>query len=241
MAIHYLLDFDYMLDEERLFATGGHLLAFNPGPRDAVLKVTFYFEEREPEVASFVARAGTTFETNTGLWPVQPNVRFALGVESDEPLVCQATVGWCNTGGDYSPGARTHSPYGVRECATSYLALTCLSREWYIADGIVIDAPERIWVRESEWAVLLNPGDQPAQVTLALHYEDGVAEYTVEVPARRVRRIYMDDIARRNMHYGVHFRGDQPVAAQWVRVVNWYDRDEMMAYWSVPCVPGPLR
>jgi len=240
MSTHYLLDFEYTLDEERLFATGGHLLAFNPGPRDATLKVTFFYEDREPGVVSFVAHAGTTFETNCGKWPIKPDVRFALQVESDEPLVCQATVGWGNTGGEYTPDAKTLSPHGVRECATSYIALARLSQDWYVADGIVIDNPEHIWVRESEWAVLLNPGNQDARVTMRLHYDEEATEHQVQVPARRVRRVYMDDVARRNNHYGVHFQSDQPIAAQWIRTVNWYNSDEMMAYWSVPCVPGPL-
>ena len=50
----------------------------------------------------------------------------------------------------------------------------------------------------------------------------------------------MDEIVRRNAHYGAHFRGDREVAAQWLRSVNWNECDELMAYWSVPCVPGPL-
>jgi hypothetical protein len=240
MSEHYLIDYDYSVDKEKLWATGGHLLAFNPGLRDADLKVTIYYEDREPDTMSFVAPAGTTFETNCGKWPVEPDVRFALKVESSEPVVCQATVGWNNTAGDYSPGAKTKSPHGVRECATSYIAPTRVSKDWYIADGIVIDLPDKVWVRESEWAVLLNPGDEGAQVTMVLHYDEGTVEHVVEVPARRVKRVYMDDIAQRNKHYGTHFRSSQPVVAQWLRTVNWYERSELMACWSVPCVPGPL-
>lgn len=239
MHTYYLIDHEYLLDEENLFGTMGHLLAFNPGARDAHLKITLYFEEREPEVFSFLAPAGKSSETNYARWPVQPDVRFALKVESNEPIVCQSTNGWNVTMNDYAPGARTKSPLGMRECAKSYMAITQLSQDWYLPDGIVIDMPDRIWVRESEWAVLLNPGDQIAQVTLALHYDE-VVRHTVEVPARRLKCVYMDDVARRNVHYGVHFSSDQPVAAQWLRAVKWYERPELMAYWSVPCVPGPL-
>lgn len=239
MTTHYLLDHNYIVDEESFFGEFGHLLAFNPGPRDAHLKVAIFYEDREPETFSLTAPAGKSSESNYSNWPVKPGARFALRVESDEPIVCQSTVGWNNTRNDYSPGAQTKSPHGVRECAKSYMAITTLSKDWYVADGIVIDMPDRIWVRESEWAVVLNPGDQIAHVTLALHF-DQVVEHKVDVPARRLKAIYMDDIARRNDHYGVHFRSDQPIAVQWLRTVKWYDSAELMAYWSVPCVPGPL-
>lgn len=239
MYTYYLIDHTYTVDEETFFSTGGHLLAFNPGPRDVELRVTIYYEagsEREPDVISFTARAGTTFETNYRRWPIlKPNVRFALKVESAEPLVCQVTAGWNNARSNFAPDAPTPSPYGLRECARSYTALTCLSMDWYVADGIVIDAPAAIWVRESEWAIMLNPGDEDAHVTLRLHYEDELAEHAVVVPARRVLRLYIDDIARRNAHYGVHFRSDCPIAAQWLRTVHWYDRAELMTFWSVPC------
>ena len=69
---------------------------------------------------------------------------------------------------------------------------------------------------------------------------DGTVERGITVPPQRLRVVHMDEIVRRNAHYGAHFRSDREVAAQWVRTVNWNDGDELMAYWSVPCVPGPL-
>ena len=240
MSIHYLIDHNYLADEERLFGEFGHLLAFNPGPRDAELKITLYLEDREPATFAQQAPAGKSTESNYGRWPVEPNTRFALQVESTEPIICQSTVGWNNTKNDYSPKAQTRSPNGARECAKSYMAITGLSKDWYLPDGIVIDNPQGIYVRESEWALILNPGDRPAQVTLALHYDE-VIEHRVEVAARRLKALYMDDVARRNSHYGVHFVSDRPVAVQWLRVVNWNDRAEKMCYWSVPCQPGDFR
>lgn len=240
MRVHYLLDHNYIVDDQRLFGEFGHLLAFNPGPRDADLTVTVYYEDREPETFALKAPAGKSSESNYGGWPVKPGGRFALRVESTEPIICQSTVGWNNTRNDYSPHAQTRSPQGIRECAKSYMSVTALARDWYLPDGIVIDMADRIYVRESEWALILNPGDAPAQVTLALHYDE-VEEHEVAVPARRLKVVYMDDVARRNSHYGVHFHGDRPVAVQWLRAVNWYDRPELMCYWSVPCVAGPAE
>jgi hypothetical protein len=72
--------------------------------------------------------------------------------------------------------------------------------------------PEHMYVRESEWAILLNPNDAQAKVTLHLHYDD-VEDHTVEVPARRVLWVLMDEIARKNKHYGVHFESDLPIGA----------------------------
>ncbi len=240
MKTHYLIDHNYIADEQKLYGEFGHLLAFNPGPRDADLTLTFYFEDREPVVTHQVAKAGQSSESNYGKWPIQPGTRFALKVESTEPIACQSTVGWNVTLNDYGPQAKTRSPQGIRECAKAYTSITALSQDWYLPDGIVIDMPKNIYVRESEWALLLNPGDQPATVTIALHY-DTVDECKLVVPARRIKAVYMDDLARRNKHYGAHFISDQPIAAQWLRQVEWYDRDEVMAYWSVPCVPGPLE
>jgi len=62
-------------------------------------------------------------------------------------------------------------------------------------------------------------------------------EHLVEVAPRRLKRVFMDEIVERNRHYGVRFSSDHPVAAQWLRAVSWCDSPEVMAFWSVPCVP----
>ena len=240
MTTYYLLDHSYIEDKERLFGEFGHLLAFNPGSIDAEVKITLFFEDRDPVSFDFVAPAGQSAETNYAKWPVEPGTRFAMQVESTQPLVCQSTVGWNVTLNDYSPGAETKSLRGLRECAKSYMAITELAQDWYVADGIVIDMPDKMYVRESEWAIILNPADEPTDVTLRMHYAD-VEEHSVSVPARRITVVPMDDVARRNSHYGVHFVSGSPVAVQWLRAVLWNDSDEIMAYWSVPCVVGPLE
>ena len=241
MTTHYLLDHKYWVDKKHCWGRGGHLLAFNPGPHDAKLNITLYFTDRDPITFSRMAPAGRSSESNQSNWPIQPDVTIALVVECSEPIICQTTTGWNNTMGEYDPPkSHTKDPHGVlRESARSYMALTRLSQDWYYADGIVIDNPKGIWVRESEYALLLNPNDQPANVVLALHYDE-VVEHKIVVPPQRLKEIYMDDIAIRNKHYGVRFISDQPIATQWIRVVQWYDRPDPMTFWSVPCVPGPL-
>lgn len=235
---HYLIDYEYLFDKETLFATMGHLLVFNPGKRDAELRITIYFEDREPQTLSLTVPAKKSQETNYTSWPVKPDMRFALKVTSSEPVVCQATIGWINAGNDWSPGAKTKSPHGVREVAKSYMASNQLSKEWYVADGIVINRND-LWIKESEWALILNPAEQSAQVKLLLYYEEKTDVYEVVVPPKRVKRVFMDDLATPNRHYGVRFLSDQPIVAQWLRAVNWYDSRELMTFWSTPGIPQP--
>lgn len=237
MRTHYLVDYEYALDREGLTGTMGHLVVLNPGPAAAHLTVTAFFADREPAVFELAAAPGASTESSFERWPVRPGDRFALRVESSEPVVCQATVGWSSTANDYRPGAATRSPRGVREAAKSYAAITTLADLWYVADGIVLDQPSRLWIRESEWALVLNPSDAPARVTMTLFRSGVEMDHVVDVPARRLVRVLMDDVATRNRHYGVRFSSDRPVAVQWLRAVYWNDSDEVMAFWSVPGVP----
>jgi hypothetical protein len=237
LRTHYLLDYERGADREARFATGGHLLVFNPGRRAAELDVTAYFEDREPATFHLQARPGATTESEPREWPVPADGRFALRVESSEPVVAQATIGWNNTAGDFSPAATAAGGAPVREAASSYMGIPALARRWYVADATVIDAPETLWLHESEWALLLNPGDRPAKVRLSLFYRWFARHHEVEVPARRLRAVVMDDLAIANHHYGVRIVGDAPIAAQWRRTVKRQGSPELLAFWSVPGVP----
>lgn len=238
LRTHYLIDFTYERDPATRAATEGHLVVFNPSSRAADLSIIVYFEDREPKQVRLRARPGASTESNFSDWPVAPGQRFALAVTSSDPVVAQATIGWNNVGNDGAPGAHTDDGGRPREAVASYTAIPDLATRWYLADGIVIDRPSELWIRESEWAVMLNPGDAPARVDLGLFFRFFKSSHTIEVPARRVRAIRMDDLVPlRNRHYGVRFASDVPIAAQWRRTVNWYDSPELMSFWSVPCVP----
>lgn len=237
MNTAYLIDHEYLLNPHTLHATMGHLLVLNPGDQDAELQVDIFYENQPPTQFSLLAPARKSTETNYEHWYIRPDVRFALRVRSSLPVICQSTNGWNNSANDYRPGARTLSPNGVRECAKSYLALSHLSRDWYLPDGIVINQPEEWWVRESEWAVILNTNPQPAEVEMRLFF-DQVKVHPVTVAPQRLLCVYMDDIVPHNQHYGVHFHSQVPVAVQWLRAVNWNQGDELMTYWSTPCQPG---
>ena len=233
----YLLDFDDVVDPGRGTSTMGHLLLFNPGPRPVAATVTVYFEDREPAELRLEVPAFATQESNFTGWPVAPGQRFSLAVASRERLVAQATVGWTNTLGDYSPTAATRSARGRRETAKSFMAIPRLTTDCAIADGLVLDAPGGLWIKESEWAVILNPGDRPAEVTLRQHYDGAIRERAYVVPPRRRLTVFMDPLVEPNRHYGLRLTSSRPVAAQWLRQVAWTDSDEVMAFWSVPCTP----
>jgi hypothetical protein len=241
LRTHYLVDLAYEQDPTTRFATEGHLVVFNPGARPADLDVTVYFEEREPAHFRLAARAGASTESGFDDWPVHPGDRFALAVTSSEPVIAQATTGWNNVGNDAAATARAPDGGRPREAATSYMAIPSLATRWYLPDGIVIDDARALWIRESEWAVLLNPGDAPAHVDLALFFKVFTRSHAVEVPARRIRAFRMDDLVTlRNKHYGVRMASDVPIAAQWRRTIEWYDSPELMSFWSEPCVPLDL-
>lgn len=238
MRTQYLADFERSGDAERLVGHGGYLVVFNPGPRRVPLDVTIFFEDREPERFTLEARPGATLALEIGEWPVVPQGRFALAIDSAEPVIAQATLAWSNTGGDLRLGAATRAGQ-AREAATSYMAIPRLADRWYLADGVVLDDPRGMWARESEWTLVLNPGDEPAAVTLATFYRWFTRHAAVEVPARRVRAVKMDDLVVPNRHYGLRVTSDRPVAVQSRRVVYWNDSPDVMTLWSVPCVALP--
>lgn len=239
--IQYLVDFEHVEDTEQLIASGGYLLVLNPGAHPVPLDVTLYFEDRDPEHFALEARPGTTTWWPVREWPIVPHGRFALAVASSEPVIAQATLAWDNARGSYETGAETRSPKGVREAATSYVAIPALADRWFLPDGIVIDSPKAYWIRESEWTIVLNPGDEPADVTIGTFYRWFTRHHGVTVPPRRVTAVRMDDIVLENRHYGVRVSSDRPVAVHTHRTVYWYDSPEVMTFWSTPFAPLSAR
>lgn len=247
---HYLLDLEHVDDAERGIATESHVLVFNPGSEPARLVATVYFEARAPERLTIVADPARNTDLRTERFPARAGERFAVRLESDRPVACQATVGWTNTRGDYRPAAVSREPEGQREVARSYLSTRALATDWLVVDGVVLDAPDELWIRESEWALLLNPNPDEAAVTLELYYPrssswkrrirdglEGRQTIDVVVPGERLVVLALDARVRPNTQYSVHARSDRPVALHWLREVRWNDRDVPMTSWSVAGVP----
>ncbi len=233
LRLHYLPDFEYVVDSAAGYATSNHLVIFNPGKRDANVTVRVLFEDRNPASFPLQVAAMSSRESNQSKWPVPPNTRFGLIVESDEAVVVQATIGWTNTLNDYSDTARTIDGSRARETALSYLAHRQLATRWVSADGIVLQLP-RLFIRESEWAVILNPQSDTAHVTLTAGLGELRVVGSVDVPPSRIRVLAMDSLVPQNTHYGPLLSSDIPVTANWRRTVYWSEPTNLMAFWSLP-------
>jgi hypothetical protein len=237
LRTHYFVDFESHRDPETLLTTGGWLVVFNPASRPAQLDCTVYYEDRDPERFQLQARPGTSTAWYASDWPIRVSGRFALKAEASEPIIAQATLGWNNSGGDSSPTAITRSPKGIREAATSYMSILAPAERWFLADGTVLLDPTATWYRESEWTIVLNPNDEPAEVELAVFYSPLTRHHSATVPPRRLKAIRMDDLVLANHHYGLRVASDRPVVVQSRRDVYWPDSPELMTFWSVPLAP----
>jgi len=239
MYNYYLLYNNYFEDEITGFAEFGHLLTYNPGTEDADINLTFYYEDKCTSSLKLKAFAETTTESNYATWKIEKPLRFAYKVESPVPLACQATIGWNNVMNDYRSFHEVDPRH--RECVISYMAIDKLANDWYHPDCIVINMPDKIWVREPEWLILLNPGDETAEIAVNMSFENKEKKTCCfNVEPMRLKYIYMDEIAIQNLHYGIHVHSDKKIAAQWLRMVKWYNKNEVMSYWSVPLIRGPL-
>ncbi len=236
---HYLIDYEYTDETTSPYSTWGYLSVFNPNGRAAQLTITVFFEDRDPLTFSQTVPAKTSTIWNDRSWPIKDRFKkFALKIESTEPVISQATIGWEND--NYKVENRLKGRER-REAAKSYMAINQLNKDWYLADGVVMHKPKEWWIKESEWAILLNPGDQKAQVRLLIYDGGEMKEHKLEIPPRRLKHIFMDEVVAHNKHYGAHFISDQPIAAQWLRTLHWYDSPEVMSFWSVPLAPRPSR
>lgn len=233
----YFPDLELFLNQAGLQASVSHLVMLNLSAETVDVTATAYFENQPPLSFPLKAKPNQSTETNSLQWPVPANIHFGLILESKLPLVCQVTTGWNNTNHQYGPDAVTQSPKGKRETARSTNAITRLRRTWAIADGIVLDAPTGLWIKEDEWLLLLNPGKEPAHVRLDLMGPTQTPVPEIMVPAERLKRVQMSGLVVPNQNYGVRVTSSNPIAVQWLRHVYWYDSDELMACWSIPGVP----
>ena len=104
-----------------------------------------------------------------------------------------------------------------------------------IADGLVLQTAD-LFIRESEWAVILNPSSDTARIVIAAGLGRWRQVRQTMVPPRRVRAIAMDSLVAHNTHYGAEVRSNVPIVVNWRRTVQWPDRPDLMAFWSVPMV-----
>lgn len=233
----YLLDFECWHDDDALTASHSHLVAFNPTPDPAELKLTLFFQDHDPTDLTLTAAAMASSEFTANNWPNRPERRFAARVLSNRPVVCQTTTGWADGVGD-AVRPRTRSAAGPREAARSSPAIARLGRDWLYADGFRVDDPAKFWLVEAEAAVILNPTDEPAEVTFRVYCRGRVRDYPITVPPRRLRRLEMADYTPPWCHVGARFVSDRPVAVQRYREVRSHGANGPMTFWSVPGAAG---
>lgn len=241
MYTYFLTYNDYFANEKTGFGQLGHLLAFNPSDRDAMMGITVYFEDKDPLEFRLPAPPRSSTESNWEGWGNIPlGTKFAYRVECEIPLALQVTIGQNNTGNDYSPKAKGY-PDKVRETVVGYRP-GIAAREHYLPDGLVIYNPKTCWVLEHEWLILCNPNAEAASITVEAMFKKGESQsFNLTLPAERIEYVFMDEKVPANRHYGCKVTSDRPVSAQWLRTVNWNDRAEMMTSWSIPLVAGPLK
>ena len=229
--LHYFAD-GYLLEAPGPNRQSTWVCMFNPTPRDAQLKFTFYYERSEPTTMQHRVAAFTG--TNMHLLSraeVRRDERFGAQIECSEPMVIQITTGY----------------YGVEDRADWYThamhSVICADRlatVQYYADGLVIDQPGQR-LKEPEWAFLLNPNPAPARVRMTAFYGDSTrADYDFEVPAERVLPVFMDTLVVKNRLFGARYISDRPIAVQQTRLIEEEDRQTIRACFSVMAKPGPL-
>jgi hypothetical protein len=205
---------------------------YNPAPREARLKFTFYYPDVAPTTLlySVPAERGVSLQL-LGCKEVHRNKRFGAKIESSEPTVIQITTGYY--GVEDKPDWYTRAMHSVM-CGEQLATIN------YYADALVIDQPNQR-LKEPEWAFLLNPNPVAADVRLHAYYTDGTrATYDFQVGAERLLPVFMDELIVKNKLFGAKYISSIPIAIQQTRLIEEEDRQTIRACFSVMARPGPL-
>jgi hypothetical protein len=198
---------------------------FNPSAKEAVLDFTFYYEKSTPTKMTVKVPAKTGVNRHLGeCKEVRINERFGAKIVSSENTVIQITTGY----------------YGVEDKVDWYtramhsvICGTKLSKTNYYADALVIDRPGNR-LKEPEWAFLLNPNKEAAEVKLNAYYGNGTKKvYPFHVAAERVLPVFMDELVIKNQIYGAKYISSVPIAIQETRLIEEEDRHTIRACFSV--------
>lgn len=206
---------------------------FNPTKRDADAVMTLFYEDQKPTRLNLEVPAESKRNFHlTNYEEVVKNKRYGARILSTEPIVVQPTIGY------YGPEDK-HDWY--TRGMTSTLAATALCKVWYYSDGVIIDRPDQR-LKESEWAFILNPNNKDTEVTFTAYYNDqtkGVFKF--EVPAERLRPIFLDDILIKNKGFGARFVSTEPIVVQETREIWEEDRLVVRSAFSAVALPWPLH
>jgi len=222
--VHYFAD-GYLLEKDNEIRQSTWVCIFNPASKEAVLDFTFYYEDAAPTTMMLKVAPKTGINRHLlECKEVLKNHRFGARIFSSENTIIQITTGY----------------YGVEDkhdwytrAMHSVICGTKLSKTNYYADALVIDRPGNR-LKEPEWAFLLNPNNEAADVKLFAFYGNGTKKvYPFRVEAERVLPVFMDGLVIKNQIYGAKYVSSVPIAIQETRLIEEEDRHTIRACFSV--------
>jgi hypothetical protein len=222
--IHYFGD-GYLLEKDNEIRQTAYACIFNPSNQEAVLDYTFYYEDAAPTTMTMKVPPKVGINKHlTECKEIHLNKRFGGRIVSSENIVVQITTGY----------------YGVEDkhdwytrAMHSVICSTKLSKTNYYADALVIDRPGNR-LKEPEWAFLLNPNKEAADVKLYAYYGNGVKKvYPFHIEPERVLPIFMDMLVIKNQIFGAKYVSTIPIAIQETRLIEEEDRHTIRACFSV--------
>jgi hypothetical protein len=222
--VHYFGD-GYLLEKENEVRQSAWVCMFNPSAREAKLDFTFYYENSSPTTMTMKVAPKTGVNRHLlEVKEIHQNQRFGAKILSSENMVIQITTGYY--------GLEDKHDWYTR-AMHSVICGTKLSKTNYYADALVIDRPGNR-LKEPEWAFLLNPNKEAAEVKLHAYYGKGTKKvYPLHVGAERVLPVFMDELVIKNAIYGAKYVSSVPIAVQETRLIEEEDRHTIRACFSV--------
>jgi len=222
--VHYFGD-GYLLEKEGEIRQSTWVCLFNPARKEADAHFTFYYEDASPTTMDMKLPAQLGMNLHLlDRKEILQNKRFGAKIETSENTVVQITTGYY--GLEDKPDWYTRAMHSVI-CGTK------LSKVNYYADALVIDRPGQR-LKEPEWAFLLNPNQEAAEVTLYAYYRNGKKlQYKFHVAPERLLPVFMDELVIKNVIFGAKYISNVPIAIQQTRLIEEEDRHTIRACFSV--------
>lgn len=205
----------YDIIEEENYRCGWFAI-FNPNRVKAKTSIIFYYEDREPiKIGNIEISAESQkileWENMEG---IIRNKRWGAKIESNVPLICQASAGTC---------ARYEKTDKIFRSHYTTMAATDISTLWVYPDGVYIYPPTD-WSKrmlEPEFVGILNPNKREAEVTITTyHVDSSQRKYKLKVPAERYRWVDLYNVVGKNPpHFGARFISTEPIVVQQDRPV----------------------
>ncbi|MDI7275182.1 MAG: sensory rhodopsin transducer [Anaerolineae bacterium] len=213
--------------------SGDWICLVNPGPQEAHITLTVFYEELPPREHSLTLGARRAMNRALHAIPglLEHNLLYGVRVRADVPILAQ------DTRGEYEPDDPVTNAMGSTILTPG--PLTEKDRELWYVDGIILTGGV---LEESEWLSVLNPNPVEARIELTIFRGDREpGSYGFCVPAERVRTVKMDDLPMvpKNHLFSVRVESSVPVAAQEVRRA--YERGHYScarSMFTVMCIPA---